>query len=45
MERNSGERMSRRGIESYLTQAAYCAAHGLSTKWFYRWRRKQGEAV
>ena len=30
---------------SDLTQAAYCAAHGLSTKSFYRWRHKQGEAV
>lgn len=28
---------------SELTQAAYCAAHGLSTKSFYRWRHKGNE--
>ena len=30
---------------SELTQVAYCTAHGLSTKSFYRWRHKRGEAV
>ena len=28
-----------------LTHGAYCASHGLSTKSFYRWRRKQKESV
>ena len=28
-----------------LTQDAYCASHGLSTKTFYRWRRKEKESV
>ena len=31
--------------QSDLTQAAYCVSHGLSTKSFYRWRRKQKESV
>ena|ERR1700674_5493332 len=31
--------------QSDLTQDAYCAHHGLSTKTFYRWRRKEKEAV
>ncbi len=30
---------------SGLTQAAYCISHGLSTKSFYRWRRKEKESV
>ena len=30
---------------SDLTQEAYCARNGLSTKSFYRWRRKQKEAM
>ncbi|HYM85649.1 MAG TPA: hypothetical protein VET30_02825 [Pseudoxanthomonas sp.] len=31
--------------QSDLTQDAYCASHGLSTKTFYRWRRKEKESV
>ena len=31
--------------QSDLTQEAYCASHGLSTKSFYRWRRKQKESI
>ena len=31
--------------QSDLTQDAYCARHGLSTKTFYRWRRNEKEAV
>jgi len=31
--------------QSDLTQEAYCASHGLSTKSFYRWRRKQKIAL
>ncbi len=31
--------------QSDLTQDAYCAGHGLSTKSFYRWRRKEKESI
>ena len=31
--------------QSDLTQEAYCASHGLSTKSFYRWRRKQKDSI
>jgi hypothetical protein len=31
--------------QSNLTQAAYCISHGLSTKSFYRWRRKEKESI
>lgn len=31
--------------QSDLTQVAYCASRGLSLKSFYRWRRKEKEAV
>ena len=31
--------------ESELTQVDYCVKHGLSTKSFYRWRRKEKDAV
>jgi hypothetical protein len=31
--------------QSDLTQQAYCTSHGLSTKSFYRWRRKYKQAV
>ena len=30
---------------SDLTQLAYCAEHGLSTKSFCRWRRKEKDAL
>ena len=32
-------------LQNDLTQDAYCASHGLSTKTFYRWRHKEKEAV
>ena len=31
--------------QSDLTQDAYCARHGLSTKTFYRWRGTEKEAM
>ena len=31
--------------QSELTQKDYCALHGLSTKSFYRWLRKEKEAA
>jgi len=31
--------------QSELTQKAYCAQHGLSTKSFYRWLRKEKDAL
>lgn len=31
--------------QSELTQKAYCAEHGLSTKTFYRWLRKEKDAA
>ena len=31
--------------QSDLTLEAYCASHGLSTKSFYRWRRKEKESI
>jgi hypothetical protein len=31
--------------QSDLTQIAYCAQHGLSLKSFYRWHRKEKEAL
>jgi hypothetical protein len=31
--------------QSDLTQKDYCAQHGLSTKSFYRWLRKEKDAV
>lgn len=31
--------------QSELTQKAYCAQHGLSTKSFYRWHRKEKDAL
>ena len=31
--------------QSELTQEAYCVSHGLSTKSFYRWRRKEKESI
>jgi hypothetical protein len=44
MARRRGEQFWRSHIEAWdqgeLTQAAYCAAHGLSEKSFYRWRHK-----
>ena len=49
MAKRHGAQFWRAHVEAWdrsdLTQAAYCAAHGLSTKSFYRWRHKQGEAV
>ena len=30
---------------SELTQQAYCVSHGLGIKSFYRWRRKEKEAI
>ena len=32
-------------FQSELTQEAYCAEHGLSIKTFYRWRRKEKDAL
>ena len=32
-------------LQSDLTQEAYCTQHGLSTKSFYRWRRKEKDAL
>lgn len=44
MARRRGEQFWRSHIEAWdqgeLTQAAYCAAHGLSEKSFRRWRHK-----
>ncbi|MDP3438626.1 MAG: hypothetical protein Q8R95_03415 [Azonexus sp.] len=31
--------------QSDLTQEAYCSQNGLSTKSFYRWRRKEKDAL
>ena len=50
MAKRQGPEYWRRHLEAWhrseLTQAAYCAAHGLSSKSFYRWlRRQKGEAV
>ena len=49
MAKRRGAQFWRAHVEAWdrsdLTQAAYCAAHGLSAKSFYRWRHKQGEAV
>jgi hypothetical protein len=45
MGKRCGEQFWRKHIEAWdrseLTQAAYCAAHGLNTKSFYRWWHKQ----
>lgn len=32
-------------LQSDLTQEAYCTQHGLSTKSFYRWRRREKDAL
>jgi hypothetical protein len=32
-------------LQSDLTQEAYCTQHGLSPKSFYRWRRKEKDAL
>ena len=32
-------------LQSDTTRVAYCTSHGLSLKSFYRWERKQKEAV
>jgi hypothetical protein len=32
-------------LQSDLTQEAYCTQNGLSTKSFYRWRRKEKDAL
>lgn len=32
-------------LQSDLTQEGYCMQHGLSTKSFYRWRRKEKDAL
>ena len=32
-------------LQSKLTQKAYCLQHGLSTKSFCRWRRKEKDAL
>ena len=49
MAKRQGPEYWRRHVEAWhqseLTQEAYCASHGLSTKSFYRWRRKEKEAV
>ena len=49
MARRRGAKFWREHIQAWdrgdLTQAAYCAAHGLSTKSFYRWRHKPVEAA
>ena len=45
MAKRRGAQFWRRHVEAWersdLTQAAYCAAHGLSSKSFYRWRHRQ----
>jgi hypothetical protein len=47
MGKRQGPEYWRRHLEAWhrseLTQAAYCAAHGLSSKSFYRWLRRQKE--
>ena len=49
MAKRRGPEFWRRHLEAWhqgeLTQEAYCASHGLSTKTFYRWRRKEKESV
>ncbi len=49
MAKRRGAQFWREHVEAWdrsdLTQAAYCAAHGLSTKSFYRWRHRQVEAA
>jgi hypothetical protein len=49
MAKRRGAEFWRRHLEAWLqsdlTQEAYCASHGLSTKTFYRWRGKEKEAV
>jgi hypothetical protein len=49
MAKRRGAQFWRAHIEAWdrgeLTQAAYCAAHGLSTKSFYRWRHRRVEAA
>lgn len=49
MARRRGPEFWRKHLEAWhqsdLTQAAYCASHGLTTKSFGRWRRKEREAA
>ena len=49
MAKRHGAQFWRAHVEAWhrsdLMQAAYCAAHGLSTKSFYRWRHKQGNRL
>ena len=49
MAKRRGAQFWRGHIEAWdrseLTQEAYCAAHGLNIRSFYRWRHKQSEAA
>ena len=49
MAKRQGPEFWRRHLEAWhqsdLTQAAYCASHGLTTKSFGRWRRREKEEV
>lgn len=49
MAKRHGPEYWRRHLEAWhqcdLTQEAYCASHGLSTKSFYRWHRKEKAAI
>ena len=44
-ERSIGGGILKRGMKVSWTQVEYCVKHGLSTKSFYRWRRKEKDAV
>ena len=49
MAKRQGEKYWQQHLEAWhqsdLTQVAYCASRGLSLKSFYRWRRKEKEAL
>ena len=49
MARRHGEAYWQQHLETWaqsdLTQEAYCTQHGLSPKSFYRWRRKEKDAL
>ena len=49
MGKRRGEQFWRKYIEAWehgdLTQAGYCAAHGLSAKSLYLWRHKQSSTM
>ena len=49
MAKRHGADYWRRHLEAWhrsdLTQEAYCVSQGLSTQLFYRWRRKEKDAI